>query len=156
MQRIAALLLFTFTCLLACLKNNNNEVIVQSQKPPIAIDSMLRCYNKSGWDSTSIRNTLIGKWQWEFIRCFWHPEKANSEDFKTLAIEFKTNDSLTVYMGNQVTQTASWGVTKQFDGFYNLSVSTFIPQLPGNILLCGNRVVFYDSYVDGCDNFFKK
>lgn len=156
MPRIAALLLLAFTCFMACLKNNTNNIVVQQQKPPIAIDSILRCYSKTSWDSTTIRTALIGKWQWEFIQCFWQPEKANSEDFKTLVIEFKMNDSLTVYMGNQITQTTSWRVTKQFDGFYKLSTGAFVPQLPGNILLCGNRVVFYDSYVDGCDNFFKK
>lgn len=111
---------------------------------------------KSVWDSTTIRTALIGKWQREFIRCFWQPEKANSEDFKNLTIEFKTNDSLTVYTGYQITQMSSWPVTKQFDGFVKLSLCTFIPQLLGNILLCGNRVVFYDSYVDGCNNFLLK
>lgn len=47
----------------------------QRQKPPITLDSMLLCNGQTNWDSTLIHNALVGKWQWEFIKCYWNPGK---------------------------------------------------------------------------------
>lgn len=129
---------------------------VQPPKPPIALDSMLICSGQTNWDSASLHNALVGKWQWEYIKCYWYPEKANNEDFKNLTLEFKQHDSLEVKLNGLVTQNSSWHVTKLNDGYFKLLVNPIVLQLPGKILFCGDRVLFYDSYVDGCDNYFQK
>jgi hypothetical protein len=128
----------------------------QLQKPPIALDSMLLCYGQTSWDSTSIHNALVGKWQWEYIKCYWNPENANNEDFKNLSIEFKQKDTLEVNQNGQITQISSWDIVKLNDGYFKLIVKPIVLQLPGKVLFCGDRVLFYDSYIDGCDNYFKK
>ena len=128
----------------------------QRKKPPITLDSMLLCYGQKSWDSTSIHNALIGKWSWEYITCYWKPESANNEDFKSLSIEFKQNDSLELKQNGLLTQKSSWDISKLSDGYFKLLVNPIVLQLPGKVLICGDRVLFYDSYVDGCDNYFKK
>lgn len=128
----------------------------QQEDPPVALDSMLRCYSVMSWDSAVIHDALINTWEWEFIKCYWKPEDANGEDFKGLSVQFKQNDSLEVKLNNQLTQVSSWSIVRLNDEYFKLSTSPFIPQLPGKILLCGDRILFYDSYVDGCDNYFKK
>lgn len=140
---------------ISCNKTVNTET-PQQQKPPIRLDSMLLCHQQIFWDSTAIRNALIGKWKWEYIKCYWKPESANSEEFKTLSIEFKNNDSVDVKTNGQITQKSSWSIVRLNDGYFKLLVSPIVYQLPGKILFCGDRVIFYDSYVDGCDNYFKK
>jgi hypothetical protein len=137
-------------------KKTKTTNIPQRQKPPIALDSMLLCYGQTSWDSTSIHNALVGKWQWEYIKCYWNPENANNEDFKTLSIEFKQNDTLEVKLNGQITQISSWDVVRLNDGYFKLSVNPIVLQLPGKVLFCEHRVLFYDSYIDGCDNYFKK
>lgn len=126
------------------------------EKPPITLDSMLQCHGHNNWDSATIRNTLLGKWQWEYIRCYWTPESANGTDYKNLTIEFKQNDSVEVKVNNQILQISSWKIAQLNDGFSKLVVNPMVVQLPGKILFCGGHVLFYDSYTDGCDNYFKK
>jgi hypothetical protein len=128
----------------------------QLQKPPIALDSMIQCYGQTSWDSNSIHNALVGKWQWEYIKCYWNPENANNEDFKNLSIEFKQNDTLEVRQNGQIIQISSWDIVRLNDGYFKLIVNPIVLQLPGKVLFCGNKVLFYDSYIDGCDNYFKK
>jgi hypothetical protein len=139
----------------SCKKTKLTEELIQ-QKPPVTLDSMLQCSGQRSWDSTSIHDYLIGKWQWEFISCYYNTENANGEDYKNLSIEFKQNDSLEVKVNNQITQVSSWYVTRLNDGYFKLTVNPIVYQLPGKVIICDNRVLFYDSYTDGCDNYFKK
>lgn len=158
MKPIIAILILLFAVMavqISCKKANETEVI-PIQKPPIALDSILTCYKQRKPDSADIRNSLLGKWQWTFIKCYWNPENANSEDYKTHSIEFKQNDSVEVKVNGQLTQKSSWKLTKLNDGYYKLSMNPIVVLLPGKVLFCGDQVLFYDSYVDGCDNYFKR
>lgn len=128
----------------------------QQQQPPISFDSLLHCYSQVSWDSASIHNALIGTWNWEFIKCYWNPEDANGDDYKNLSIVFRQNDSLEVRVNNQITQTASRKISRLSDGYFKMTTVPLVVYLPGKILLCSSRVMFYDSYTDGCDNYFKK
>lgn len=140
---------------LSCSKReNSSNSSSQVQKPPVSLGQVLQCYQKLPWDSASIHTQLIGKWNWEFISCFWTPEKANGQDFKGLTIEFKINQILEVKLNGQTTQTANWQLQKLNDGYYLMKTNPLVVQLPGKVLFCENRVVFHDSYVDGCDNYF--
>ena len=139
----------------SCKKTKITEETLQ-QNPPVTLDSMLQCNGQRSWDSTSIHDALIGKWQWEFIKCYFNPEDANGQDYKNLSIEFKQNDSLEVKVNNQISQISSWYVTRLNDGYFKLTVNPIVFQLPGRVLICDNRVLFYDSYTDGCNNYFKK
>jgi hypothetical protein len=126
------------------------------QNPPVTLENMLQCNGQGSWDSTSIHNALLGKWQWEFIICYFNPEDANGQEYKNLSVEFKQNDSVEVKVNDQVSQISSWQVTRLNDGFYKLTVNPIVLQLPGKVLICDDRVLFFDSYIDGCNNYFKK
>lgn len=139
----------------SCNKSIETDTPLQ-QNPPVALENMLQCHGQTSWDSTKIHNALIGKWNWEYIKCYWNPEDANSEYYKNLTIEFKYNDTLEVKLNNQITQRSSWNLTRLNDGFFKLSANPIVLQLTGRILFCEDRVLFYDSYTDGCDNYFKK
>ncbi len=139
----------------SCNKTKDIEESIQ-QNPPVTLDSMLQCHEQGSWDSTKIYNALIGKWNWEYIKCYWNPEDANSEEYKNLTIEFKHNDTLEVKLNNQITQRVSWHVARLNDGYFKITVNPIVLQLPGRVLFCDDRVIFYDSYTDGCDNYFKK
>lgn len=140
----------------SCIKNK--ELVGPLQKEaPVSRDSLLQCYTQMNWDSAGIHQALISAtWNWEFIKCYWNPEEANGEEYKAVSIRFLPNDSLEVKTNGQVTQTASWKISRLSDGYFQLSVSPLVYLLPGKIILCENRVIFYDSYTDGCDNYFKK
>ena len=87
----------------SCEKSKDDERIAR-QEAPISLGSILQCNGRTTRDSAAVHNALIGKWKWEFISCYWNPEKANGEDFKTLAVEFKTNDTVEVKVDNMIAQ----------------------------------------------------
>lgn len=140
---------------ISCTKDKVTETIVK-QEPPITLGNMLECHRMSSWDSLTVQNKLLGKWEWEYIQCYWSPERGNYKDFQGLQVEFKSNNTLQVKVNGQTSQTSEWDVVKLNDGNYSIRVNPIVLQLPGRILFCDERVLFNDSYVDGCDNYFKK
>jgi hypothetical protein len=158
MKAIFGLLILALSVIatqLSCKKSTTIDTPLRP-KPPIQLDSMLLCHGQNNCDSTAIHHALIGKWQWVYISCYWNPESANNQDFKTLSVEFNQHDSLEVKLNGQTTQKSSWGLVRTNDGYFKLLANPIVLQLPGKVLFCGDFVLFYDSYVDGCDNYFKK
>jgi hypothetical protein len=150
----------SITCLLlillssSCKKNVSEAPIAAT--PPVSADSLTKCHLNNVWDSASIANHLLGKWQWEFIKCYWNPEDANSKDYQGLTIQFKPGQIAEVKQQDVISQTATWRISPINDNTYQLITTPLIVQLPGKIYICDNRVLFSDTYTDGCDNFFKK
>jgi hypothetical protein len=108
------------------------------------------------WDSLTTHNALIGEWEWEYISCYWNPDGGNDSDHKGLTIEFKSDQSLIVTEKGEVTQTSSWEVGDGDLDLYEIYVDPSVIQLHGRILICDEWLEFNDSYIDGCDNYFRK
>lgn len=132
------------------------STIISKKDPPVSIIEIQACHLTTTWDSTAIRNKLLGKWNWEYIRCFWAPEKGNYDDFKGLSVEFKSDNTVEVFQNGMSAQKSTWQLVLLNDGNYKITTTPLLLQLPGRILFCAQRVVFMDSYVDGCDNYFVK
>lgn len=146
-------ILIMFTIQISCIKEKDPVVI---QAPPITLPNMLECHRMVSWDSLTIHTQLLGKWEWEYIQCYWKPEEGNYQDFQGLLVEFKSDNTLEVKVNGQTTQTSIWQVINLNDGNFSINVNPIVVQLPGRILFCTERVLFSDSYTDGCDNYFKR
>jgi hypothetical protein len=125
-------------------------------KPPISQGDIWDCHHKKMWDSLNTKNTLIGEWDWEYIACYWNPEDANDTDFKGLSIEFKSDNTLDLKENGKTIQTSTWKVVDGDADLFAIDVYPNVTQLYGRILFCENRVEFNDSFIDGCDNYFKR
>lgn len=139
--------------LLGC-QEEPTSILTKKKDPPVSIPEIQACHLTTVWDSTAIRNKLLGKWQWEYIRCFWNPEKGNYDDFKGMSVEFKSDNTVEVLQNGMSAQRSTWQLVLLNDGNYKITTTPLVFQLPGRILFCSQRVVFMDSYVDGCDNYF--
>ena len=139
---------------ISCKKKESTAAPVKVD-PPIAFGDILNCHRMNPWDSSSIHTKLTGKWKWEYIKCYWNPEDANNEDFRGYEVEFKSDNTLQIKENGQLTQASTWHITDLNDGFFKIDVAAFTPLLRGRILFCDSLVLFYDSYIDGCDNYFK-
>ena len=133
--------------LFACSKGEN---------PPIRQQNIWDCHHASNWDAARTEAELLGEWEWEFISCFWTPEAANGEEFEGLTVEFLTDRTLIVQEDGQTTQTATWKVIDGDADLFAVETDPVVPQLYGRILFCKKRVKFNHSYIDGCDNYFKR
>ena len=159
MNKLFGIILIVAVLVWACQKAADNNLPEQQQQqplPPLSLDSMLLCHNRTTWDSTTIHSALTGKWQWKYISCYWNPESANDQAFKDLTVEFNADNTLEVKVAGQVTQQALWRIERMNDGYFKIVTHPLVVQLPGRIMFCGPYVLFYDSYVDGCDNYFRK
>ena len=117
---------------------------------------MYECHQQTNWDSLTTQNELIGEWEWEYITCFETPDNANDSDFKGLTIEFKSDQSLVVRENGKITQTSSWKVVDGDVAYYALEVDPYVILLYGRMLFCDDLLEFNHSYIDGCDNYFRK
>lgn len=133
--------------LIACKKEEN---------PPISQGDMWDCHHEMTWNSLSTKEALIGKWEWEYIGCYWNPEDANDNEFKGLTIEFKPDNTLEVKVNGQISQTSNWKIVNGDADLFAIDVAPTVPQLYGRILFCEDKVEFNHSYIDGCDNYFKR
>ncbi|AUP80670.1 hypothetical protein [Flavivirga eckloniae] len=142
---IIGLLIITFAC------DNSNDFI----EPPVKQAEMISLHSEKDWNETKIMNTLIGQWEWEYVSCFWDSEDSRYAKKQELTIEFKTDGSLEIQQNGKPTQNSEWKVVLN-SNIYELEVSPPVEQLYGNIFFSERRVLFYQSYMDICDNYFKR
>lgn len=124
--------------------------------PPIKYWNIWDCHHKETWDSSYIEAALIGEWEWEYVSCFWNPDDANDDEFKGLTITFKPDNTLVVKENGRIKQTSHWKIGGIKDNIFEIAVDPPVRQLYGRTLICNDRVKFNNSYIDGCDNYFKK
>lgn len=147
-------LILLITMLFSC--DKETDTLNSQYKPPISQSDMWACHHKEVWDTLRTHTQLIGEWEWEYIGCFWTPEKANNEDFEGMTIEFKASNELIVKQNGEIIQESHWRIIDGDADLYALHVEPGVTQLYGRILFCGDRVEFNNSYIDGCDNYFRR
>lgn len=99
---------------------------------------------------------LFGEWEWIYISCIFDAEVAHEDLYKGLSIMFNSDNTLEVKQDGEVTQTASWYVVSSEIEYQVIEVDPPVPQLYGRIFFCDDLVEFNQSYIDGCDNYFKR
>jgi hypothetical protein len=144
-----------FCILFSCQKELGTQNKVPL-KPPVSLSEMIRCHQSLSPDSAQVYAAMLGTWSWEFITCFWSPENASNSQFETLSIELQPGNIMLVKQAGVVQQTGGWRMVNLNDGYYEIQTDPAVVQLRGRILICNQRMVFNESYVDGCDNYFTK
>ena len=144
--------LFLFLFVFACSEDDADDF-------NYSIEKFNDCHNPQNWDEESISEALIGEWKWKYISCFWVPEDANGNQHSGLTIEFSENNILNVFDDGDLFTTTSWSIVPpavSTSYFYKIETEEPIEQLNGRIQFCNDKVVFANSFIDGCDNFFKR
>ena len=159
--RIFSLSFFLFLVLTNCnpdepAPEKEENTCTEAAAPPPAELNLLLCHRSIARDSVATEKALLGLWDWEYISCFWKTEKANGEDYKCLSIEFKSDHTLIVKESGKTTQTARWKIFRGDPELFLIKTEPLVPQVVGRILFCEDVLEFNDSYVDGCDNYFRK
>ena len=123
-------------------------------KPPSSTQGMYDCHNSMIWDTSKIKTSLTGEWDWVYIGCPF--TGGNIDDYEGLSVEFFQNGTLHVKQDSIVVQAAIWSVTEE-EGAYILYSEPYISQIEGTIILCDDIVRFLEERVtDQCVNYFTK
>ena len=144
-SNIAAIFLSFLFLFCACQKE---------ETPDFETKTFLDCHEEQAWDSTKVANHLIGEWEWQSIKCFWQAE--NDTLHQGLRIRFQENGKLVMEENEMFAQEASWQIVEGQCSEFALEMNPIIDQAFGGILFCGGYVLFHDSCLDGCDNYFRK
>jgi hypothetical protein len=134
-----------FSTLTACRKNLVDTSAFQ-------VTPYFNCHNQERWSQSSIFDSLIGTWQWQYVRCN-ESGFSSFEKSKALTIEFKKDSTLTMVEDGNTSKTRFTIVPEDRTDFA-VKQDSIIAQLGGRIYFCGNKVVFNASYIDVCDNYF--
>ena len=136
------LLLLTI-CLvfLSCKKNNDR--------------TLWECNNAPFLDSVTISNKIIGSWIWTKQLCGDGAGILLIAN-KNIKITFNANATFTVLENSAIITQGNWKLQTVGGSVWELDLSSSSEYLYGGILFCNNKVMFNDSYRDGCDNVFVK
>ena len=148
-----SILLCGFICILSILIISCNDSF---EGPPISQTDIYNCHRASEWDATKIKNELLGIWEWEYTSCYGFPGEGTYITDEELRIEFRDDSTLTVTQNGLHIQNSTWKVVDGDGDLFEIEVEPYVDQLWGRILICENRVEFNFSYIDLCDNYFKK
>jgi hypothetical protein len=115
-------------------------------------ENFWECHKAQNLDSFAISNKMVGSWKWQKRRCFWtNREEAADKDIK---LTFNANGTFSVAeSGNIITQ-GNWHLRIIDSDMWGLDITADSEYLYGYILFCGNKLLFSNSYVDGCDQTF--
>jgi hypothetical protein len=141
-MRIVILLAVIFIGLSSCKKRETDT------------ENFWECHKSQNLDSLSISNKLIGSWEWQKRLCFW----ANREEpaDKNIKLTINSNGRFSVSEAGSVITQGNWRLMVVDIGMWGLDLTVESEYLYGRILFCGSKLLFNDTYIDGCDNTFSR
>ena len=136
------LLLITICLIILSCKKNNDRILWE-------------CNNSPFPDSVTISNKIIGSWLWTKQLC---GDGAGSILIanKNIKITFNASATFTVYENSTILTQGNWNLKTVDINAWGLHLTSPSEYLYGRILFCNNKIMFNDSYIDGCDNVFVK
>ena len=139
--------------LLGCCLNACQD---RSAFPPVGPVALNDCYHKSVWDEESMRDALVGRWEWKYISGVWDSEIDHYGFYDGLVIEFRSDSTLTVFEKDTIIQNSTWHVVGYDSYDYILEVDPYLSSLQGYVTICDDWVVFNNSATDLYINYFRK
>jgi hypothetical protein len=125
------------------------------KKDKLDIGSFWNCNQSQNLDTTTISSKLFGSWRWGKQVCGNGAGKTKTAD-KNIKVTFKTDRTFSVNENATLLTQGTWKLVKVDGNSWVLDLSSASEYLYGRILFCDYRVLFNDSYRDGCDNLFDK
>jgi hypothetical protein len=110
-------------------------------------------HNSQGqWTENRIFDSLVGVWQWQYMKC----DESGFSSFDknaSLTIQF-AKDSILIATQNGKSTKTRFSIAVEDRVSFSVVQDSLIASLDGRIYFYDNKVVFNDSYIDGCDNYF--
>jgi hypothetical protein len=121
---------------------------------PYSIDGAYNCFQESSWTVASVDAALIGSWERVYYSCY--SGEMEEIDPGELLLVLKADHQLEIYENGILQRTDTWKVVPRGSENFELETTFIQPWLNGDIVICDGLLVFFDSYIDGCDNFFEE
>ena len=146
MRKLFYLLLPIYIFLPAC----------QEDEPllPYALDEAYNCFQNQSWTEEDIETAIIGDWNWVYFSCF--SGEMGETEVGQLLLKLKADHQLEIYQDGLLERVDTWEVIPRGSENFELKSTHILPWLNGDIVICGDLLLFFHSYIDGCDNYFER
>lgn len=121
---------------------------------PYSIEGAYNCYQDQSWTATSVDAALVGEWDRVYYSCY--SGEMDEIAIGELRLVLTDDHQLEIYENGLLERTDSWEVIPRGNENFELKTSQILPWLNGDIVICEDLLVFFESYIDGCDNYFEK
>lgn len=98
-------------------------------------------------------NALQGNWKLFFIDCF--DAEIIDVNNKLVYVTFYKNKTYSLNDNGQIIN-GKWHFNNEDAGVLGINTVEYTPYFDGRILLCSDEVEFNNSYLDGCDYYFRR
>lgn len=118
-------------------------------------DGFVDCYDNEGYSKEKLASAMAGNWEWQYISCYWTPEDANSEACESCELRLGEDGNFNFVEDGAVSLSGTWTLLESFSaGYYTIQTSPSLEWALGQVYLCDDQLLFFNSYIDGCDNYY--
>ncbi len=111
------------------------------------------CYISQHLTKDGLAAKLVGTWNWTSRTC---EVVGTTAADKIITVSFASDGTYVLSLNKTLLATGDWKL-KLVDGeFYGLDIINMSEYLSGRIVVCGDQLLFNDSYRDGCDHSFER
>lgn len=138
-----------------CVQEKASTIAEPTKVTAIDINDLWKCQEEQNAHSSQIVQNIEGTWVWQKVYCGWDTITTSAD--KQVVINFNDGGRYRVFENSTVSSEGEWTLVKeQQDGWWRIETEKPSTYVNGLILLCNDELVFYNSYVDGCDYYFTR
>ena len=130
-------------------------MLVQQKVEAADINRIWDCHTTENKFPSQISANIEGAWVWQNVTCYGKSPETLSAN-KQVVITFNDGGLYKIFESGKITSEGSWTLSRADADNWTITTSSPSVYLNGYILLCKNEVVFFSSYLDGCDYYFTR
>ncbi|MEL7532123.1 MAG: hypothetical protein AAFN10_12475 [Bacteroidota bacterium] len=126
--------------------------------PPPFVE-ILACHENTNLDSLSLRQAMLGQWNWHYVRCQNGPDQSRTASSSITYLDISP-DTIGLWPENSLDPIAdaTWSLERRNASLFVLGTDPLIvaPDLEGQVIVCDPWLVINRSYRNFCDIYYKK
>ncbi len=141
-----------FTAVTSCKKEKADRLGVK-QTSGFDVAAIMNCHKEQNQYPSQIISGLEGTWVWTSNTCYWTGDSTFTPD-KHVVVTFSDAGVYKVFEDSKIESEGNWKLSQVDNDIWSLNTERHSKYLNGYIWLCENELVFFSSYLDGCDYYF--
>lgn len=147
------LVIFATMLMFACNRKKADALAVPQQVAPIDVQRITDCHKKNNTYPSQIVANMEGTWVLQSSACGLLGTQSAD---KQVVVTFNDGGLYKIFESSRLIEEGTWTLSRSEGDMWEISTGKSSPYLHGQVLLCSGELVFYSSYLDGCDNYFVK
>lgn len=151
---VVCLALFVAMAASSCRKEKADQTS-PAPSPDFDLGHIMTCHKEQNRYPSQIISGLEGTWLWVSNTCFWSGDSTFTAD-RHVVVTFSDAGMYKVFEDSKVESEGTWKLSQAGDDVWSISTTKQSRYLHGYVWLCEDELVFFSSYIDGCDYYFTR